>query len=213
MQSHMRKTSRGFTLVELVVVIAVIAILATITVVAHRNVTMQARDTVRRHDITAIAEAIALYRQKCGNDVGAISTTNPSACPSFTCGSGGGGNGWFNNDYGSGNGSARPDLACLQAAGYLSPGSKGFVDPTGCVTTTGASANGSPLGKCSSISGKYYSYMKYTGGTVPNQVTCVFGRLETPSDDDIAYANSVKASCGGSTAVDSYNMNFAVLAN
>lgn len=204
----MRKHTRGFTLVELIIVIVVLAILAAISIVAYNGSQARARDTVRRNDVSAIAEAIALYRQRCGNDVTAVSSA-PN-CATAGCGSNGNGNGWFNYDYGSGNG---PILGCLQSAGYLNPGSKQFVDPSGCVTSSGSTAQGSPVGKCSAISGKYYSYMKYTTGAAPNQVTCVFARLENPTSDDTANATSIAAQCGGSIAITNYNMNYGALAN
>jgi prepilin-type N-terminal cleavage/methylation domain-containing protein len=53
--------SKGFTIVELLVVIVVIAILATVTIVAFNGVQARARDSQRMSDITAIDKAIKLY--------------------------------------------------------------------------------------------------------------------------------------------------------
>lgn len=54
--------TRGFTIVELLIVIVVIGILAAITIVAFSGVQARARDTARVSKIEAIADAIELYR-------------------------------------------------------------------------------------------------------------------------------------------------------
>lgn len=57
----MKEFKRGFTLVELMIVITVIAILATIAVVSFTRVQKQARDTKRKGDVRAIATAMQAY--------------------------------------------------------------------------------------------------------------------------------------------------------
>ena len=52
---------KGFTLVELMIVITVIAILSTIAVVSFTRVQKQARDTKRKSDIRALATALQAY--------------------------------------------------------------------------------------------------------------------------------------------------------
>jgi type II secretion system protein G len=54
-------SNRGFTIVELLVVIVVIAILAAITVVAYNGIQARARDAQRVQDIKTIAKALELY--------------------------------------------------------------------------------------------------------------------------------------------------------
>lgn len=60
------QSSRGFTIVELLVVIVVVAILATITVVSYSGVQQRARDSQREQDIKTIVQALELYRIKNG---------------------------------------------------------------------------------------------------------------------------------------------------
>ena len=57
----MQKNSRGFTLLELLVVIAVIGILSAITLVLFDEVRAKTRDTKRLSDIREIKKALALY--------------------------------------------------------------------------------------------------------------------------------------------------------
>lgn len=56
---HMR--NRGFTIVELLIVIVVIAILAAITVVAYNGIQQSARDSNRKSDVQLIVKALELY--------------------------------------------------------------------------------------------------------------------------------------------------------
>ena len=57
----MRKSVRGFTIVELLIVIVVIAILAAITIVAYNGIQQRARDSQRSSDIATIIKALELY--------------------------------------------------------------------------------------------------------------------------------------------------------
>lgn len=60
--SFISKKQKGFTIVELLIVIVVIAILATISIVAYNGVQQRARDSQRKSDLAAIAKALELYR-------------------------------------------------------------------------------------------------------------------------------------------------------
>lgn len=55
------KQKRGFTIIELLVVIVVIGILASIVVVSYRNVQGRSRDTLRKNDIGIIVGYLELY--------------------------------------------------------------------------------------------------------------------------------------------------------
>ncbi|MCL4397481.1 type II secretion system GspH family protein [Patescibacteria group bacterium] len=55
------KSKKGFTLVELMIVITVIAILATIAVVSFTRVQKQARDTKRKAEVKSLQTALQAY--------------------------------------------------------------------------------------------------------------------------------------------------------
>jgi prepilin-type N-terminal cleavage/methylation domain-containing protein len=58
----MKKTTSGFTIVELLVVIVVIAILAAVTIVAYNGIQSRARDTQRASDISSILKSLEAYK-------------------------------------------------------------------------------------------------------------------------------------------------------
>ncbi len=53
--------ARGFTIVELLIVIVVIGILAAISIVAYNGVAAKARDVQREQDVKTIAKALEMY--------------------------------------------------------------------------------------------------------------------------------------------------------
>jgi len=57
----MKKTSSGFTIVELLIVIVVIGILAAITIVAYNGIQVRARDTTRVADLKGVQKALELF--------------------------------------------------------------------------------------------------------------------------------------------------------
>ena len=73
----LQKRQRGFTIVELLIVIVIIGILATLVIVTFTGTQQRARDTQRKKDLLQIQTGIELYR----SDVGAY----PAALPN--CGS------------------------------------------------------------------------------------------------------------------------------
>lgn len=52
---------KGFTIIELLIVIVVIAILATIAIVAYGGIQERARDSQRSHDMATIKKALLMY--------------------------------------------------------------------------------------------------------------------------------------------------------
>lgn len=57
----MRKSTSGFTIVELLVVIVIIATLAAISLVAFNGVQQRARDSQRKSDIATMQKVLAIY--------------------------------------------------------------------------------------------------------------------------------------------------------
>lgn len=184
--------TRGFTVVELLIVIVVIGILASITVVGYSGVQRSARDTKRVSDLSKIAEAVGLYGIKYGNDIVAGSG----------CGGGGSGSGWFNYQGGTG-GYTKSILQCLSDAGYLD--TTGFIDPSGCTTTTGESSP-HPAGSCKMPG---YAYMKYTSSD--GKTTCVYARLESGGDaTKLTDASSPCSVASSNSAATAYGMNYQI---
>ena len=60
----LKTNNKGFTIVELLIVIVVIGILAAIAVVAYNGVTTRANDTKRESNARNIANALAVYNSE-----------------------------------------------------------------------------------------------------------------------------------------------------
>ena len=58
----MRKSTSGFTIVELLIVIVVIAILAAISIVGYNGIQARARDNIRISALASIEKAVELYK-------------------------------------------------------------------------------------------------------------------------------------------------------
>ncbi len=83
---NMKQSDSGFTLLELLVVIATIGVLATILITSTNDARILAQDSVRKADASSIAKALFAYNLNLGNWVEDGSG----------CGHDGNGNGWFN---------------------------------------------------------------------------------------------------------------------
>jgi prepilin-type N-terminal cleavage/methylation domain-containing protein len=57
----LKKTNRGFTIVELLIVIVVIGILAALVIVTYNGIQQKARDTERKTDVNAIHGQVEAY--------------------------------------------------------------------------------------------------------------------------------------------------------
>lgn len=112
-------SQKGFTIVELLIVIVVIAILAAITIVAYNGIQQRARDAQRLADITSIAKALEVYKAQYGRYPDPVGNST---------------GGWEVSSNPNGN---HPFLQQLVTAGVIP---KVPVDPinTGDMTITGA---------------------------------------------------------------------------
>lgn len=146
--------NKGFTIVELLIVIVVIAILAAITIVAYNGIQQRARDTQRRSDVAAIEKGLKMWTI---DNPETPYMTNSSGCGGNT----GSGHAWFNYR----NGTTYPEAmsSCLKSAGYTSGD---IIDPSG-----GVSCNSGMTTTC-------FAYMVCTG----TQGTYIFAHLESLPD-------------------------------
>ena len=63
----MKKSTNGFTIVELLIVIVVIAILATISIVAYNGISTRARNNIRIQELKQWQKSFELYKAQNGN--------------------------------------------------------------------------------------------------------------------------------------------------
>lgn len=106
----MGKMKKGFTLVELLVVISIIGILAGIVLVGLRTMRAKAKDTQRKTDLAGISRALEGYAMENGEKF-PVSNSDPNNCDSF----------WSNNS------ESLDSASCankkLVAGGFISSGS------------------------------------------------------------------------------------------
>lgn len=148
---------KGFTVVELLIVISVIAILAGIVLFVVPGYQQRTRDNQRKSDLSQLAAALNAYALQKNDFVGSTSG----------CGFLGQGNGWF--DYGPDASFPKSINTCLKEAGVLKTD---FIDPTKCVNDSG--------GKCGtngSVPVPAYMKASCTKGGTP--ITYLFAYLET----------------------------------
>ena len=72
----MIKNKKGFTLIELIIVMAIVGILAVVAVVAISSKAGDARDARRQHDLSSIQLAYALYTSDGYGSTGVHTTTD-----------------------------------------------------------------------------------------------------------------------------------------
>lgn len=156
---------KGFTIVELLVVIVVIAVLATVAIVSYSTVQGRARDSIRKSDLAAIKKALMLYYTDQGNWMETGSG----------CGYNGDGQGWFSYTGGSYPAST---ASCLTAAGYTK---SDIVDPTGGVTSAPTSGFAYMKYHCGSGAAlRVYVYAKLE--TEPQSATATDGTCASTLD-------------------------------
>src|SRR6056297_347580 len=84
MKKFMIKNKKGFTLIELIIVMAIIGILAVVAVVAIGSKSADARDARRLADMSAIRTAMALHCAEPVNAAGDDLTATTILCTSST---------------------------------------------------------------------------------------------------------------------------------
>ncbi len=77
------KMRKGFTLIEILIVVAIIALLAGTVLVGFAPATRQGRDTKRIADLRQVQNSLELYYSKCGYYPGGAQAAN-ATCVSFS---------------------------------------------------------------------------------------------------------------------------------
>lgn len=113
----MNKSTSGFTIVELLIVIVVIAILAAISIVSYTGIQQSARDSKRKSDLELIVKGFGLWGAENGGDFSGMSA-----------GAQGQEVGWFSRPYDS-----FPSVkSVLVSGGFLT---EGVQDPINITTS------------------------------------------------------------------------------
>lgn len=171
-----RKLRAGFTMVELLVVVAVIVVLAMIVVVMYDDIQERASDTKLRDASVKVANAIQLFTAKHQHfprgGYGATSAISGTECAD-------GVNGWLaKGAYGAGGCTVEDTLI---ASGYLPAGFSADL-PRNTLHTLGSGSNASIMVYKRTVSGK--------------EKVMVFHAMEAPSDSDTATFNTELTNCG-----------------
>lgn len=145
---RMGMKKRGFTIVELLIVIVVVGILAAISIVAYSGIQGKARDAQRLQDIKTIQKALELYKTQYGNYPVAMGTPNAS--------------GWETSLSGS-------FIPSLKSSGVVSSVP---VDPKNSVTSTSVVNLRPSTTNNQSNNQWYYFYYRYSAGEFGADVSC-----------------------------------------
>ncbi len=113
------KSEGGFTLIEIIVAVAIVGFLASIIFASTKEARIRSRDARRREDLIQIRTALNIYYDRFGNWIETASG----------CGWNGDGAGWFNVGTGS---YPKAMSKCLSDAGIIPSEIK---DPTGGTTS------------------------------------------------------------------------------
>ena len=184
-----RGRTKGFTVVEILVVVIVMALLATVIVLSYESAHTQARDTQMRDAANKYVDALRLWMAAHNGEMpqGGSVSGGTASTPNDKVGcSGGGTSGWANGNYSSTNYPCTKGAA-LQAAGYLPSDFFDKLPPT-----TRYNTNSTNFMIYGPINGKWY----------------LFYSLEKPSDAEAAAYSALSTVYPYSaTLKDSYSMN------
>lgn len=165
---------KGFTIIELIIVVAVISILASISVIAYRSVQGRGRDAARMEDLAHAKDALTLYY---------LNNSNWMETGSG-CGYNGDGGGWFS--YTNGSTYLQSIGNCLKVGGYTKDD---IIDPSGGTTSTPAAG---------------YTYMKYHCGVGSAQRVFIYAKLETQPQDTTATDGTCNSTLDSSYGMNYY---------
>jgi prepilin-type N-terminal cleavage/methylation domain-containing protein len=181
-----RNHEKGFTIVELLIVIVVIGILAAISIVAFNGVQTRARDTDRKNDLASISRLLHMYATDKGDYVSAGTTC--------AAGYNGLGYGWYHNDY-DGSATAYKSISqCIIDGGYTTQVLNDPQSSKGCA----AVPNTTPT------ENECFYYMKYECAGSTYLFTNLEDRPHSTTDTD--------GTC--MTTLDSlYGMNYYIKVN
>lgn len=150
-------TRRGFTIIELMVVIVVVAVLARIVFVAYNGTQARTRDAIRKNDLSSLAKQIQIYAVQ--------NKTWTPACGDTASPLGG----YTNVTYG-----ANPTIsACLKS---FDTTNKQLNDPSGCMAMAGDIANDPAGSACNTDTRSAYKAYNLVASTGRYYL---FTRLET----------------------------------
>ena len=150
MKLKQRGNSKGFTIVELLIVIVVIGILAALVIIQFTNIQARARDTERKSDMRSIQSKLAEYYALNGRYPTALSDSS-LALPADSC----------KGPSGTGT-CAAPDYTY-----------KAFLTATAVPADTYAASNSATADGTATDAGKYILYVNNmeTGGSTYYRVT------------------------------------------
>lgn len=174
-----RGHNKGFTIVELIVVIIAIAILATLIALSYGNAQIQARDTQVRDAADKFADAIKLMQTRSGSFP--LGGTGSTTAATSSAGCVDGTNGWQAGGFNAATGNANYKCTIGDAAiamGYL---------PAAFFTSLPANASYGAL----TANGVYVFIVTSCGSPAKNYL---FYTLERPAAEDTSSYNTATAS-------------------